>query len=165
MRPPSSFESCGRDFSRLDDPSCDGTLEVQMGNVEIIKGTYEAFGRGDMPAVLGAMDPAIAWHQAEGNPYRPNGDAWIGPDAVLNNLFVRIGADWDGFDIKIRAIHDAGETVVVELRYSGTFKATGKAGDTQACHIWGLRDGRIVSFQQYLDTAKLQDVMGAKATA
>ena len=136
-----------------------------MGNVEIIEGMYEAFGRGDIPAVLGAMDPAIAWHQAEGNPYRPSGEAWIGPDAVLNNLFMRIGTDWDGFNITIKAIHDAGDTVVVELRYSGTFKATGKTGDTQACHIWGVRDGRIVSFQQYLDTAKIQEVMGVTATA
>ena len=136
-----------------------------MGNVEIIEGMYEAFGGGDIPAVLGAMDPAIAWHQAEGNPYRPSGEAWIGPDAVLNNLFMRIGADWDGFHIASTASHDAGETVVAELRDSGTFKATGKAGDTQACHIWRLRDGRVVSFQQYLDTAKIQELMGVKAPA
>ena len=136
-----------------------------MGNVVIIKGVYEAFGRGDMPTVMGAMDPAIEWHQAEGNPYRPSGEPWVGPDAILSNLFMRIGADWDGFNIAIKAIHDAGETVVAELRYSGTFKATGKAGDTQACHIWRLRDGRVVSFQQYLDTAKIQEVMGVKATA
>ena len=138
-----------------------------MGNVAIIKGMYEAFGRGDMPAVLGAMDPAIEWHQAEGNPYRPSGEKWIGPDAILSNLFVRIGADWDGFNIQIKAIHDAGDTVIVELRYWGTFKATGKSADTgtQACHIWRMRDGRVIGFQQYLDTAKLQDVMGVTATA
>jgi hypothetical protein len=34
------------------------------------------------------MDPAIRWHEAEGNPYMPSGEPWIGPEAVLNNLFV-----------------------------------------------------------------------------
>jgi hypothetical protein len=134
-----------------------------MGNVEIVKGAYDAFGRGDMAAVLGAMDPAIEWRQAEGNPYMPSGEAWVGPDAILNNLFMRIGNDWDGFKVQPKTYHDAGDTVVVELRYSGTSKATGKGMDAQACHIWEVRDGRIMSFQQYLDTAKVQEVMGVKA--
>ena len=59
-----------------------------MSNVTVIKNAYEAFGRGDVPAVLGAMDPEIEWHEAEGNPYMPSGEAFVGPDAVLNQLFV-----------------------------------------------------------------------------
>ena len=62
-----------------------------MGNVEIVKGVYEAFGRGDIATVLGAMDPAIEWRPAEGNPYMPSGEPWVGPDAVLSQLFMRIG--------------------------------------------------------------------------
>lgn len=38
-------------------------------------------------------------YDAESNPYMPSGQAWVGPDAILNNLFVRIGAEWDGFTI------------------------------------------------------------------
>lgn len=138
-----------------------------MSNVQLVKDVYEAFGRGDMGAVLGAMDPAIEWREAEGNPYMPSGEPWVGPDAVLSQLFMRIGAEWDGFTIHTKAFHDAGETVVVEARYSGTFKPTGKGAgiDTQVCHIWRLREGRIVAFQQYVDTAKLQEVMGVRATA
>ena len=39
-----------------------------MSNVDLLQGIYEAFGRGDVDTVLGAMDPAIEWRQAEGNP-------------------------------------------------------------------------------------------------
>jgi hypothetical protein len=39
-----------------------------------------------MPAVLGAVDPAIEWSEAERNPYQPSGKAWKGPDAVVRNL-------------------------------------------------------------------------------
>jgi ketosteroid isomerase-like protein len=45
---------------------------IHMSNVDVIKNAYEAFGRGDVPAVLGAMDPEIEWHEAEGNPYMPS---------------------------------------------------------------------------------------------
>ena len=44
-----------------------------MDNVGILKRLYDAFGRGDIPNVLGAMSPDIHWHEAEGNPYMPSG--------------------------------------------------------------------------------------------
>ncbi len=67
---------------------------------------------------------------AEGNPYMPSGEPWIGPDAVLHQLFMRIGTDWDGFKVHPNTFHDAGDTVVVEVRYTGHGKATGKDAGT-----------------------------------
>jgi len=133
-----------------------------MSSVDIVKGVYETFGRGDIPAVLAMMDPRIEWYEAEGNPYMPSGKAWVGPDAVLNNLLVRIGKEWDGFAVHPMAFHDAGDTVVVEARYSGTYKATGKSMNPQVCHVWSVRNGKVTKFQQYMDTAHLQDVMGTR---
>jgi hypothetical protein len=85
---------------------------------------------------------------------------WIGPDAVLNNLFLKIGGEWDGFTVNPKEFHDAGDTVVVEARYTGTYKATGKSLDAQVTHVWRLRDGKIANFQQYVDTAQLQESDG-----
>jgi hypothetical protein len=62
---------------------------------------YDALSRGDMPAVLGAMDPGIEWREAEGNPYEPGGKAWLGPDAVVQNLFIRLATEWDGFTVHL----------------------------------------------------------------
>jgi ketosteroid isomerase-like protein len=133
-----------------------------MDNVTFVKSLYDAFGRGDVPVVLGAMSPTIKWHEAESNPYMPSGEAWVGPDAILNNLFMRLGTEWDGFAVHPKAFYGAGETVIVEVRYGGTYKATGKTQDTQVCHIWDIKDGKVTRFQQYADTAKLRDVMGVK---
>jgi ketosteroid isomerase-like protein len=133
-----------------------------MSNVDVIKTAYAAFARGDVAAVLGAMDPAIEWHQAEGNPYMPSGNAWVGPDAIATNLFARLGADWDAFAVHPNTYYDAGDTVVVEARYTGTYRGKGRSQNTQVCHVWGFRSGKIIRFQQYADTAQLQDVMGAR---
>ena len=132
-----------------------------MSNVKIMQDLYEAFGRGDVGTVLAGMDPNIEWREAEGNPYQPSGEPWIGPDAIVNNLFVKLGTEWDGFGVHPKEFHDAGDTVVVEGRYSGSFKATGKNLDAQMTHVWRLRDGKVTSFQQYVDTAQMQEVMGA----
>lgn len=133
-----------------------------MDSVSLLRNLYDAFGRGDIPTVLGAMSPEIRWYEAESNPYMPSGEAWVGPDAVLNNLFMRLGAEWDGFAVIPKSFHAAGNSVIVEARYTGTYKATGRSMDAQVCHVWDVNDGRITRFQQYVDTAKLQDVMGAK---
>ena len=133
-----------------------------MDNVSLMKSLYAAFGRGDVPSVLGAMAADIRWHQAEGNPYMPSGEAFVGPDAVLNNVFMRLGTEWDGFAVHPWSFHGAGDSVIVEARYSGKYKETDKKADLQACHVWDVKDGKVTRFQQYVDTAKLQDVMGAR---
>ena len=133
-----------------------------MSNVTTMQKLYAAFGRGDIGTVIGGMDPNIEWREAENNPYQPSGEPWVGPDAIVNNLFVKLGTDWDGFTVSPKDFHDAGDTVVVEGRYTGSYKATGKSLDAQVTHVWRFRNGKVVSFRQYVDTAQLQDVMGAR---
>ncbi len=65
-------------------------------NLNIIDGAYKAFAIGDIPAVLATMDANIVWNEAEGNAYA-DGNPYIGPDAVLNGVFARIGADHELF--------------------------------------------------------------------
>jgi hypothetical protein len=131
-----------------------------MGNVQTVRGLYEAFAKGDIPAVLGGFDSKIEWREAEGNPYSMEGEAWIGGDQILQELFMKLGTEWDGFTVQPSEFHDAGDTVVVEGRYTGTFKGTGKSIDAQMCHVFKLRDGKVTSFQQFVDTAQWQSVMG-----
>jgi hypothetical protein len=52
--------------------------------------------------------------------------------------------------------------VIVEGRYTGSYKATGKSADAQFCHVFKVKDGKVVSFQQFVDTAQMQGVMGVK---
>ena len=133
-----------------------------MSNVKMLRELYGAFGRGDIAAGLAAFDAKIEWHAAESHPYAPGGGPWVGPDAVAQNLFKRIGAEWDGFRIHTKEFHDAGDVVVVEARYAGTYKPTGKSLDAQSCHVWKIRGGKIASFQQFVDTARLQAAMSAR---
>ncbi|MBI3791262.1 MAG: nuclear transport factor 2 family protein [Gemmatimonadetes bacterium] len=131
-----------------------------MDNVSLLKSLYASFARGDVPTVLGAMHPQIAWHSAESNPYMPSGEPWVGPEAIVTNLFMKLGSEWDGFTVHPTVFHGAGDSVIMEGRYSGTYKATGKRMDLQVCHVWDVKDGKVTRFQQYMNTAQYRDVMG-----
>ena len=133
-----------------------------MSNVQAARDIYDNFNRGDIAAVLGVFDPGIEWREAEGNPYQPDGSPWVGGEAITQNLFMKIPADFDGFTLHPKEFHDAGDTVVVELRYSGRSTSTGKPLDAQVCHVLKFRDGKLTGFQQFVDTAHLQEVMGAR---
>lgn len=131
-----------------------------MSGLQVVKDLYAAFGKGDVPGVLGAMDPKIEWREAEGNPYKMDGQAWIGPDAVTQELFMKLMTDWEGFTVTPKSFHDAGDSVVVEGRYTAKHNTTGKKLDAQFCHIWKVAGDKITSFQQYTDTAQLQETAG-----
>jgi ketosteroid isomerase-like protein len=131
-------------------------------HVQVVKAAYEAFGRRDIPGLLALFDPGIEWRLAEGHPYAPHGQPWRGPAAIARSFFTRSGEEWDGFGVSLGELHEVGDAVVVECRYTGTYKATGRALDAQVCHVWKVSDGKITSFRQYIDTAQLQAVMGTR---
>ncbi len=133
-----------------------------MDNLGLAKAIYASFARGDIPAVLGAFEPNIQWREAEGNPYQPDGAAWVGPQSVVDKLFKSLGSDWDGFAVTVRTLHDAGEYVVMEGRYTGTYKPSGRKLDAQVCHVLRFSNGKLLSFQQYTDTAQFQAVIGKR---
>ena len=122
-------------------------------NKQKIEGLYAAFAKGDVPHILGALHPEIEWWEAENfiyadrNPYR-------GPESVLMGVFGRLASQWDGFAVSVEEVLDAGETIVGRGYYSGKYRQTRREVRAQFAHIFNLRDGRIVKFQQYTDTAQ-----------
>lgn len=117
---------------------------------------YDAFGRGDVHRLVATFDDEVEWRPAECHPYAPDGGPWVGAGAITANLFVRVGEDWEDFSAVPLAVHEAGETVVVEGRYHGTYRESGRRLDAQFCHVWTLREGKVQVFQQYVDTAQLR---------
>jgi ketosteroid isomerase-like protein len=124
-----------------------------MKNLELVRGAYDAFARGDVPAVLGILSPDVEWTEAEGFPY---GGTYNGPAAVLEGVFTRLGTEWDGFAAVPGEFVDGGDVIVALGSYSGTYKATGKSFRADFAHVWKLRDGKAEKFVQYVDTLIVQ---------
>lgn len=140
-----------------------GVLMQQLGlvsdpnNITVVDNLYKAFAKGDIPAVLGAMDAKIVWNEAESNALA-DGNPYIGPDAVLNGVFVRLGGQHEYFKLENVQLHGMDNNqVLATLRYDAKFKESGKAYNAQVAHLWTLKDGKIIGFQQYVDTKKLAD--------
>jgi ketosteroid isomerase-like protein len=128
-------------------------------NVALVRSIYEAFGRGDIPAVLAAMSADMIWNEAENFPYA-DGNPYVGHDAIVGGVFARLGGEWDGFAAVPEEFIDAADTVVVLGRYRGAYKATGKSIDAQMAHVWRIAGGKVVRFDQRTDTYQVRSAVG-----
>lgn len=105
------------------------------------------------------MASDVEWREAESSPYEAGAGSYVGPDAVVANVFAPLGEDWSAFGVTPALFHDAGDVVTVEGRYSGDHATSCKSLDCQFCHVWTLKDGSVVKFQQYTDTAQFAEVV------
>ena len=132
---------------------------MSQENVDLVRGLYGAFAKGDVPTVLSSFDPEIEWNEAENFIYADR-NPYIGPSAVLEGVFMRLGTEWENYSVAPEQFLDAGERVVVLGRYSGTYRSTGNGVRAQFAHVWTVRDGKIAQFQQYTDTAQFMRAVG-----
>jgi ketosteroid isomerase-like protein len=122
-------------------------------NIATVQSVYEAFGRGDVDAILEhctddvdwgadvAMDVA-PWHGVKhGKTEVPSffaGIAQTGPVTEFTPL--SFGGNQDG-------------DVMVFLRYAFTVTATGKSVEMNLHHYWRFRDGKIAYYRGSEDSA------------
>lgn len=128
-------------------------------NVSIVDGAYKAFAVGDVPAVLSSLDANVVWNEAENFPYA-DGNPYKGPDAVLTGVFTRIGSEWEYFKLAdIKLFEMSNDYVLATGRYQAKYKKNSATIDAQFAHLWKLKDGKVIGFQQYVDTKQVANAI------
>ena len=100
--------------------------------VDTVRRFYDAFGRGDVPAVLSLFDVQIEWTEAELFP--SYGAIWQRPHAIVDNLLT-LSSDLDRFSAKAHEFIAEGGRVVSLGTYSGNFKKIGRSFLAPFAHI------------------------------
>jgi ketosteroid isomerase-like protein len=129
-----------------------------MSHVDFVKGVYAAFGTGDVQRVLGAMHPQIQWTETAGYKF---GGVYRSPQAVLQNVFAKIPGAFESFSVDVERLIDGGNVVVMQGHYVAKGKATGKSVRAAVTHVLEIVDGTIVRFDQYVDSATMNLIIGA----
>jgi uncharacterized protein len=125
-------------------------------NIDIVRGHYAASARGDIQAMMAEVSAQVRWTEMAGFPCA---GTWIGPQAVIDNVFAELGAQWDGYRFELERLIDGGENIVGIGTYHGTFRATGKPMQARVAHVWRLQGGRVVTFEQFTDTLLVREAM------
>ena len=127
-----------------------------MTNKEIVEGLYRSFASGDIHAVTAAFAENIAWTEADGFPLA---GTYTGADAVVENVFMRLGEFSDNWGVAVDRLIADGDTVVADGRYTWNHKNTGQACEVRMAHVWTLAEGKVTAFLQHVDTARFQELI------
>jgi ketosteroid isomerase-like protein len=132
------------------------TSSVTTDNAATVAGIYAAFGRGDVPAILGVLADDVAWdHWADNYAQRAGA-----PDLVARRgradvaRFFDLLGSWTVLDFAVLDIIGTGRQVVAEVRLSLALPGGGRFADEEL-HLWTFDDdGRVTRLRHYADTAK-----------
>lgn len=128
-----------------------------MTNLEIIKSTYESATPAENAQNLAKyLAEDMIWIEAAGFPYA---GAYKSLEAVQQNVFARLGADWINFRFEIEGYIDGNERIVAFGTYKGTYKATQKYCEARVVHLWTLQFGKITKFEQFVDSKTVADTL------
>ena len=104
----------------------------------------------------------MRWYQAESHPFAAPAGPWEGLDALRKNVMQPIADTFDGWDFELEELVPAeGGRVVAMGRYVGTHRRSGRPLSAQFCIVYTVADGQIVEAHQYVDTAKIREVMSS----
>jgi ketosteroid isomerase-like protein len=130
-------------------------FQMTATNQEIIEQAYASFAVGDVPAALGAFADDIQWTEPDGYPIA---GTFVGPQSVLEGVFMRLGEIGDHFAVVPEQFVADGDTVVALGHLSWKHKSTGAPASVKMAHVWTFRDGKAAAFQQHTDTARVREL-------
>ncbi len=135
------------------------TATTPEAHVATVTEIYEAFGRGDIPAILDRLAPDVAWDVLDIPSAAQDADVpWLRPIRGRDNVpsfFAALGEHMEFHDFQVRGMVASGDTVVAEIALDISSKADGTRLWTDEAHVWTFAaDGRVASYRHYADTAR-----------
>ena len=132
---------------------------VSERNVEIVRESFEAFGRGDFDAAFARYDPAAEWQTADDE---PDSRVYRGiPE--LRGFVAHLADPWTdrfGPAIRFEDFIDCGDWVVAP--WSGLLHGHGSGIEIEVSETYAVlvRGGRIVRVEEYRTVEQALEVVG-----
>jgi ketosteroid isomerase-like protein len=129
---------------------------MSQANVEIVRGSWDAWGRGDMDAIFEFYDPAVDWDMTHS--FVPDMGVFHGHEGV-REFFREWRAFFAEYNAEPEEFIDADDSVLVRVRQEGRGRISSVAVEMPTYwQLYRLRDGRAVRVEIYRDVA---DAMAA----
>src|SRR5688572_18313913 len=127
------------------------STQTLVSNKNTVRNIFEAFAKGDVPYILDRIDDDCEFNVL-GAPHVPYGGVYHGKGASrffqsLNELF-----ETTRFDVEELYEVENGNVVAFGW-HGGTGRKTGKAFDLKWSMMFKFKDGKVVYYQNYFDTA------------
>ena len=129
-----------------------------MSNLSTVRGIYESFGKGDIPAILDVLADDVEWEVWEDNSAVKAGVPWMVPrhgKAEVMKFFEAAG-QMEIVDLQVLNMMEGGNQVAVTFVFEVKLPAWGGGHyRDEEIHLWTFDDvGKVSRLRHYTDTAK-----------
>ena len=123
-----------------------------MNHSATVQQIYQAFGRGDIPAIIETLAEDVEWeHDA-----LDHGIPWLVPGRGKSHVLSFFGVVQKELDISqfdVRSILAGENQVVAVIAIEATVRSTGKRYRDFELHLWTFDErGKVVKFRHIVDT-------------
>jgi ketosteroid isomerase-like protein len=124
---------------------------MSQQNKTIVQQAYNNFKTGNIEALLSLMSDDITWTlpEMEGVPFAGKR---TGRDQV-GEFFGTLGLTQDSLRFEPREVIAEGDKVISLGSYDWRVKSNSREFGGDFAHVFTVRDGKIVDFHEYMDTA------------
>lgn len=126
---------------------------MSEANVNVAKSMYAAFQRGDVETIVNNCAPEIVWTLNGRQSDFPTLGTRKGR-AGVQEFFATLAQHLDFSAFEPKEFCPSGDKVFVLGRYAMTVKKTGKPVACGWCHVFTVRNGTCVRFEEFTDTAQ-----------
>lgn len=123
-----------------------------MTTREVIETLFEAFARRDAAVMVSLLADDVEWTQADGFPYA---GTYMGPRAVLDQVWRRMGTEWLDWQAIPESIIVEGDRAVAVGTYMGVYKATDVPIRARFAHVYEVRESKIVRMEHFAEVLKV----------
>jgi len=132
---------------------------VSQPNVEIVRDSFEAFGRGDFNTAFAAYDPIAEWRTADDE---PDSRVYRGL-SELRGFVAHLADPWTdrfGQAMRFEDFIDCGDWVVAP--WSGRLHGHGSGIEIEVSETYAVlvRDGRIARVEEYRTAEQALEAVG-----
>jgi hypothetical protein len=124
-----------------------------MSNVETVKQIYEAFGRADVPAILGKLDENVEWETAA----PVDGVPWMQTRKGRDNIagFFQALAPLQITRFEPHTFFEDGDKVFVLIAFEATNQGKSYSFPNNG-HLWQFNsEGKVAKYDHVTDTAQM----------
>ena len=127
-------------------------------NIDVVKGIYEAFGKGDVAWILDHVTDDVDWASEPDSKIAPWHGVHRGKDEVPH-FFEEIAANLEVTEFTPLAFTSNDTDVMTAVRFGIRIPKTGKSGVMELRHWFQFRDGKVARYRGTEDTALTADLL------
>ena len=130
----------------------------QQENLRIVRGIYDAVGRGDVPAILARVADDFDWSAEAESHAAP----WYGPrvgKAGVASFFSDLADSIEITEFTPHSFAAGQDDVHLLVRWTFRSVTTGQQASMTMHHYWRIRDGKIEHFRGSEDTEQTARIL------